>query len=115
MSEYQIKNLLNYITMKRLSRPDEMAGAVSFLASEDASYVTGHVLEVSGGAMIGSYGLNELNVHLVVENESSQIIDVPDNTFKFLKCSAKSEQVLCDYISMIRDESLTTKRMIFNH
>ena len=52
MSEPQIKNLLNYITLKRLAKPDEMAGAVSFLASEDASYITGHVLEVSGGAMM---------------------------------------------------------------
>lgn len=52
MSEPQIKNLLNYITLKRLAKPDEMAGAVSFLASEDATYITGHVLEVSGGAMM---------------------------------------------------------------
>lgn len=52
MTEYQIKDMLNFITMRRLAEPDEMAGAVAFLASEDSSYVTGHVLEVSGGAMM---------------------------------------------------------------
>lgn len=53
---------------------------------------------------IGSYGLNELNVHLVVENDTNKTISVSSKAFKFLKCSAKSEQVLCNYISMICDE-----------
>ena len=33
----------------RYGRPDEMAGAAVFLCSEDASYVTGHVLAADGG------------------------------------------------------------------
>ncbi|MFO7302468.1 MAG: 3-oxoacyl-ACP reductase FabG [Acidobacteriota bacterium] len=37
------------IPMQRLGTPDDVAAAVAFLASEEASYITGHVLAVNGG------------------------------------------------------------------
>ena len=37
------------IPLGRLGKPDDLAGAISFLASDDAGFVTGQVLSVSGG------------------------------------------------------------------
>ena len=39
----------DHIPMKRLGKPEEVAALVAFLASEDASYITGQVIGISGG------------------------------------------------------------------
>ncbi|CAN5889824.1 3-oxoacyl-[acyl-carrier-protein] reductase [soil metagenome] len=41
--------LLKNIPLGRLGTPDDVSGAVSFLLSPDASYITGHVLTIDGG------------------------------------------------------------------
>ncbi|MEJ0092768.1 MAG: SDR family oxidoreductase [Methylocella sp.] len=44
---------LSNIPMRRLAQPDEIAAAVAFLLSEEASYITGQTLFVDGGGSIG--------------------------------------------------------------
>lgn len=42
------------IPMKRLGKPEDLPGAVAFLSSDDANFITGQVLSVSGGlTMVG--------------------------------------------------------------
>ncbi|MCK6539684.1 MAG: glucose 1-dehydrogenase [Anaerolineales bacterium] len=47
--EQAIKDSSDYIPMGRFGKPEEIARAVLFLASEDSSFVTGHLLLVDGG------------------------------------------------------------------
>jgi NAD(P)-dependent dehydrogenase (short-subunit alcohol dehydrogenase family) len=44
------KQVLAKVPMKRFGQPEEVASAVAFLASQDASYITGVELNVDGGA-----------------------------------------------------------------
>jgi 2-hydroxycyclohexanecarboxyl-CoA dehydrogenase len=48
-NERLIDSLIRGIPMKRLGRPDDIAGVVAFLASDDAAFITGQTLSVSGG------------------------------------------------------------------
>jgi 2-hydroxycyclohexanecarboxyl-CoA dehydrogenase len=48
-SERLVSSLARAVPMRRLGRPEDVAAAVVFLASEQAAYVTGQTLSVSGG------------------------------------------------------------------
>lgn len=52
LTEEQQKAMLGLISMKRYGEPEEIASVVSFLASKDSSYVTGQVIEISGGLLM---------------------------------------------------------------
>ena len=42
----------NDTALKRLARPEELAGVIAFLASDDARYITGQAIEVDGGLVL---------------------------------------------------------------
>lgn len=50
-SERMANSYRAMVPMRRYGRPEEVASAVSFLCSEEASYITGHTLPVDGGYM----------------------------------------------------------------
>jgi 3-oxoacyl-[acyl-carrier protein] reductase len=47
------QNAMKMIPLGRIGTGDDVASAVAFLASEEASYITGHVLNVNGGMLMG--------------------------------------------------------------
>ena len=46
------QSMLSLIPMNRFGKPQDVANLVSWLASEDASYMTGQVLSVDGGLLM---------------------------------------------------------------
>jgi 3-oxoacyl-[acyl-carrier protein] reductase len=53
LSEEFKQNAVKSIPLGRVGLPEDVASAVCFLASEEASYITGHVLNVNGGLLMG--------------------------------------------------------------
>jgi 3-oxoacyl-[acyl-carrier protein] reductase len=49
LTEEARKSLLESIPMQHIGRPEDVANAAVFLASEGAGYITGQVLQVNGG------------------------------------------------------------------
>jgi 3-oxoacyl-[acyl-carrier protein] reductase len=53
LSEDFKQNAVKMIPLGRVGTPEDVANSVGFLASEEASYITGHVLNVNGGMLMG--------------------------------------------------------------
>jgi len=51
-SEERRREIIASIPLGRLGKPEDVAEAVLFLASEDASFITGEILDVNGGALM---------------------------------------------------------------
>ncbi len=51
MDEAAAKERKKAIPMRRFGRPEEVAAAVFFLASQDAAYITGAALKIDGGIL----------------------------------------------------------------
>ena len=49
LTDKQKEAIFEMIPLKRYGQPEDIANAVNFLCSEDASYITGQVLSVDGG------------------------------------------------------------------
>lgn len=47
------QRFLSLIPMRRLGRPEEIAAAIAFLLSDEASYITGQTIFVDGGGSVG--------------------------------------------------------------
>jgi 3-oxoacyl-[acyl-carrier protein] reductase len=53
LSDELKQNALKMIPLGRIGSPEDVANCVAFLASEEAGYITGHVLNVNGGMLMG--------------------------------------------------------------
>ncbi len=53
LDDKQRESMLTAVPLSRLGKPEEIAAAVSFLASDEADYITGETLHVNGGMYMG--------------------------------------------------------------
>lgn len=56
-----VESFLSHVPLKRMGKPEDIANAVFFFASENSSYITGHILDVAGGYGLGTPQYSEWN------------------------------------------------------
>ena len=66
--EFQ-KSFLSHVPLNRMGNPEDIANAVLFFASENSSYITGSILEVSGGYHLGTPQYADFVGRKVVEQD----------------------------------------------
>lgn len=54
MPESFLQSFLSHVPLNRMATPEDIANAVCFFASDESSYITGHILDVAGGYGIGT-------------------------------------------------------------
>lgn len=54
MPQSFIDSFLSHVPLNRMGKPEDIANAVLFFASDDSSYITGHIMEVAGGYGLGT-------------------------------------------------------------
>jgi len=52
MSEEEMKGFIEKTLLKRVEQPLDIAKVIVFLASEEASYITGETIKIDGGARL---------------------------------------------------------------
>ncbi len=52
LTDEQKQNITNQIAMKKIGEIEDVAALASFLASNESSYITGQVIEISGGLVM---------------------------------------------------------------
>jgi 3-oxoacyl-[acyl-carrier protein] reductase len=52
LPETELRSCIGQIPLGRVGRPDDVAGAIQFFLSPEASYITGQLLHVNGGLVI---------------------------------------------------------------
>ena len=47
--------------LERAGKPEDIVGGVAYLCNDDASFVTGHLLDINGGKAFGAAGDRPMN------------------------------------------------------
>lgn len=78
VSQEELDRRRQVVPLGREGQPSDIAGAVAFLASPDAAYITGHVLYVDGGLAIQSYSPCAEIPHLIGPPPATFEIDLAE-------------------------------------
>ena len=64
MPQSFIDSFLRHVPLNRMGKPEDIANAVLFFASDDSSYITGNIMEVAGGYGLGTPQYGDIMRHL---------------------------------------------------